>query len=192
MKSLEVFLVISSVGLAIYFLWNYRKKLKKLQQLIFDVLNANEEMYQAMALGLYHRFKNDNEGDESPLDFEKFVARVMSDYFGGDATVIGGSGDYGVDIEYKGSDGLYLGQVKCYQPHKNNVSFEPIAIIHSQMVKQNAKAGFVVTTSDFTPNARTYAEGLNIQLINGRELVEYWVKGLDTVVSPYQPEPELA
>lgn len=98
-------------------------------------------MYEAMILGLYHRFKLDEEEekDEKPLDFERFVAEVMVRYFGGSARVTGGSGDYGVDIEYKTPAGdLLLGQVKCYAPW-NKVSFDPIAIIHSQMVKQGAK-----------------------------------------------------
>ncbi|MBZ4687476.1 MAG: restriction system protein [Clostridia bacterium] len=50
------------------------------------------------------------------------------------------------------------------------------------MVKQVAKGGFVVTTSDITPNAREYAEGLNIELINGNELIEMWISVLQEEV----------
>ena len=57
--------------------------------------------------------------------------------------------------------------------------FGPIAIIHSQMVKQGAVGGYVVTTSDFTANARNYAQGLNMDLINGRQLVELWLEFLE-------------
>lgn len=62
----------------------------------------------------------------------------------------------------------------------NLVGFGPIAIIHSQMVKQDAIGGYVITTSDFTSNARNYAEGLDIDLINGTQLVELWLEHLET------------
>ncbi|WP_339308675.1 restriction endonuclease [Paenibacillus sp. FSL R5-0519] len=69
--------------------------------------------------------------------------------------------------------------MKCYHD-KNLVGFGPIAIIHSQMVKQGAVGGYVVTTSEFTSNARNYAEGLDIDLINGTQLVELWMEHLET------------
>lgn len=55
------------------------------------------------------------------------------------------------------------------------VGYEPIALLHSNMVKQNVSQGYVVTTSNFTENARSYAQGLQIDLINGTDLVEMWL-----------------
>ncbi|MGO4730273.1 restriction endonuclease [Paenibacillus sp. 2KB_22] len=69
--------------------------------------------------------------------------------------------------------------MKCYND-MNLVGFEPIVIIHSQMVKQGAVGGYVVTTSEFTSNARNYAEGLDIDLINGTQLMELWMEHLET------------
>ncbi|WP_110926285.1 restriction endonuclease [Bacillus massiliglaciei] len=43
------------------------------------------------------------------------------------------------------------------------------------MVKQSATKGYVVSTAGFNDNARLYADGLNIDLINGMELVEMWI-----------------
>ncbi|MBS4192345.1 restriction endonuclease [Bacillus sp. FJAT-49705] len=43
------------------------------------------------------------------------------------------------------------------------------------MSKQNATKGYVATTSNFTENARLYAEGINIGLITGTDLVEMWL-----------------
>ncbi|WP_081954038.1 restriction endonuclease [Paenibacillus sp. FSL R5-0345] len=37
-----------------------------------------------------------------------------------------------------------------------------------------------MTTGKFTHNAYTYAEGLDIELINGKQLVELWLKHLET------------
>ncbi|NOU99105.1 restriction endonuclease [Paenibacillus planticolens] len=73
---------------------------------------------------------------------------------------------------------ITVGQIKC-NADNNPVSFDPIAIIHSQMIKQNAKGGYVITTSTFTLNAKVYAEGLNIKLIEGRELIDLWVRSLE-------------
>ncbi|BFH64545.1 restriction endonuclease [Paenibacillus azoreducens] len=38
---------------------------------------------------------------------------------------------------------------------------------------------YVITTSDFTSNAYTYAQGLNIDLINGKQVVDLWLDFLD-------------
>jgi restriction system protein len=75
-----------------------------------------------------------------------------------------------------------LGQVKCYKP-ENPVGFEPIAIIHSQMIKQKALGGFVVTTSYFTPNAIKYSEELNINLIDGQRLIDMWTQGVENTIN---------
>lgn len=103
----------------------------------------------------------------------------MSSVRDGNIHVTKSSGDFGIDIEEQTEEGLYLGQVKCYND-MNLVGFGPIATIHSQMVKQGAVGGYVVTTSDYTSNARNYAEGLDIDLINGSQLVELWLEHLET------------
>ncbi|WP_442952752.1 restriction endonuclease [Paenibacillus sp. Root444D2] len=74
-------------------------------------------------------------------------------------------------MEHQRSNGLFLVQVKCY---KEDVSFDPIAIIHSQIVKQNARSGIVLTTSGFTSNAQKYAKEVVLELIDGLQLVHYW------------------
>ncbi|MNG39677.1 hypothetical protein D3C84_1278800 [compost metagenome] len=38
----------------------------------------------------------------------------------------------------------------------------------------------MITTGKFTPNAYAYAKGLNIDLINGNQLVEIWLHHLET------------
>lgn len=126
---------------------------------------------------MYNRFKRDLEQkkDEDPLLFEHFVADIMTTVRGGSSYVTKSTGDFGIDIEERTEKGLYLGQVKCFND-TNLVGYAPIAIIHSQMVKQGAVGGYVVTTSDFTSGARSYAQGLNIELINGRQLVELWLR----------------
>ncbi len=180
-------LLLAGIVVVLYFLIKNRQEYRQLKQIRLDILQTSQDMYHTMSLGLYQRFKQEEgkeQKKENPMDFENFVARVMVNYYGGQAFVTGGTGDYGIDIEHDHPAGKYLGQVKCYAPD-HFVPYEPIAVIHSQLTKQNAKGGYVVTTSDFTPNARKYAEGLDIMLINGSQLVELWMQGLEKTAKPY-------
>lgn len=181
---MTIFLIIMAVMIyGAFSIWKYRKQyqnqIQNLRTFDLEILGSNTELHWTLANGLYQRFKRPEAGEEkeeNPLLFEKFVAKVLENYYGGSAFVTKSSGDFGVDIEHKRDDGLYLGQVKCSW---GSIGFDPIAIIHSQMVKQDAKGGFVITTSDFTANALKYARDLNIDLIDGKMLAQYWILGLE-------------
>ncbi|WEG11282.1 restriction endonuclease [Pullulanibacillus sp. KACC 23026] len=159
---------------------------ENLKSVTTSLIETEEEMKLSLLLGVYHRYKKEvnSEKEENPLMFERFVARVLENYYSGETYVTRSSGDYGVDIEHERQDGLHLGQVKCYAPNQA-VNYEPIAIIHSQMVKQNAGGGFVVTTSRFTENAVSYAKELQIELIDGMKLIEMWTEGTKTRYRPF-------
>lgn len=156
--------------------------------LLASHIDCSEEMKRTLAMGLYLRFRKEFEEDKNsikensifikqdPLLFESFVADVFEKSKGGSTWVSPPTGDFGVDFEHVTEDGKYLGQVKCY---KGDLGFDCIAIIHSNMVKQGAIGGYVVTTGSFTKNAKEYAEELNIELIDGIKLVELWLVGLE-------------
>ena len=149
-------------------------------------MNSNQKLYETIALGLYFRFR-DNKCEscncynkenllENSITFETFVALVMENILGGKAEVTKSHGDGGVDIIHTLSNNeVLLGQVKCYAP-LNKIDYEPIAILHSNMVKINAKGGYFVTTSDYNTGAKKHAVGENINLINGFELAQYWLE----------------
>lgn len=196
-------LLVIIISLAISFVFYYviqamdSKRQRKRIQDILSTVTLVDDLHKTLLAGLYQRFKKETERDEDgksyvvkrtkdkdgkeitekkedPLDFEYFVARVLEAYYGGKAYVTKGSGDYGVDIEHQRPEGLYLVQVKCYAPG-NKVDYEPIAIIHSQIVKQRAIGGMVITTSSFTKPALQYDhQRLNIDLIEGLDLVRMW------------------
>lgn len=174
-----VTIILLGVGL---FKYNLKEReLESLGSLTTKLLDTNDQMYKTLAMGLYYRFKNEEvQGNQSfssnfikntPYEFEYFVADILEGIYGGTTYVTQGSGDYGVDIEHQRSNGLFLVQVKCY---KEDVSFDPIAIIHSQIIKQNAKGGIVLTTSGFTSNAHKYAKEVGVELVDGLQLVHYW------------------
>lgn len=186
-------LSIVAICYLLYQLYNQKRMLEKYHRNALDAFSSHEDMKETLRIGLYNRFKREleQEKDEDPLLFEHFVAAIMTSVRGGSTNVTKSSGDFGIDIEERTDSGLYLGQVKCYKEH---IAYDPIAIIHSQMVKQGAVGGYVITTSDFTSNARAYAQGLNIDLINGRQLVELWLKHLDTKrerAEVVKPEPQM-
>lgn len=174
---MEYFLLVFLLGV-IYFQWK-RNKDKK-EHATYKKYLSTVEFKKTLAFGIYQRFCKENEDKSysssflknNPIDFEHFIADILKHKYGESSYVTKSSGDFGVDIEHGVGDGKVLGQVKCY---KDDVGYEPIALIHSNMIKQNASRGYVVTTSNFTSQARSYAEGLDIDLITGTDLVELWL-----------------
>lgn len=179
-------LVIALLLLAAFLHFYYTKrKHEKINASIYQYVESSEEMKKTLAMGIYLRFKKESEESpvnyssihlkENPILFEHFVAEIMESSRGGSTWVSPSSNDQGVDFEHTTGEGLFLGQVKCYQ---GDLSYEPIALIHSNMVKRAAMGGYLITTGAFTKNARKYAEGLNVELIDGVKLVEEWMKSL--------------
>lgn len=156
------------------------------------LFKSNKEFKQTLAMGLYYRFnypRKENSDKvfvpapgtnlflkQTPLQFEAFVADILERYIGGRAYTTVSSGDTGVDIEHFREDGVYLGQVKAY---KDDLSYEPIALVHSNIVKRKASGGFIITTSSYSKAAKKYAEGLGIELINGTQFADMWLKVLE-------------
>lgn len=80
----------------------------------------------------------------------------------------GGGPDGGVDVRLqKGSD-RYL--VQCKQWRARSVGVVTVRELYGVMAAQRVAGGFVVTSGDFTYEARSFADGREIQLINGRAL----------------------
>lgn len=101
------------------------------------------------------------------VEFELYVADVLRKK-GYSVTLTKASGDHGIDLEITKSG--VMGVVQCKQwedsvgePHLRDFLG---AIIHCE-----ARFGFFVTTSSFTQQARSFAHGKNIQLIDGKQLV---------------------
>jgi len=80
----------------------------------------------------------------------------------------GGGPDGGVDVLLqKGSD-KYM--VQCKQWRALRVGVQPVRELYGVMAARRVAGGFVVTSGDFTQEARSFAEGREIQLINGKTL----------------------
>lgn len=176
-----------------YFFLNRRNRLEA--TLLANKINSSVELKKTLAMGLHMRFNYPHVKSEDgnihfekstdiflkqlPYEFEDFVAYVMQKRIGGNVYITSRSGDFGVDFELENHEGLFLGQAKA---HKTDIGYEPIAILHSNMIKQKATGGFLISTSSYTKAAREYASGLNIELIDGLILVDYWLESLDEKV----------
>lgn len=181
--ALGVLLVIS----AVHFQMTKRKNSYQ-TTLLLKHLDSNEEMKKTLAMGLYLRFRKENLDEttkfsslyirQDPISFEHFTADLIQKARGGSTWVTPPSHDFGVDFEHTIDENLFLGQSKC---QRDDLCYKPVALIHSNMVKKGAKAGYVITPGSFTPSARKYSKGLNIELIDGVKLVEIWIAGLDNV-----------
>jgi restriction system protein len=80
----------------------------------------------------------------------------------------GGGADGGVDLVLKKDGEKYL--VQCKQWRAFKVGVTTIRELYGVMAAGGAAGGFVVTSGVFTQEAKSFAEGRNIDLIGGSEL----------------------
>lgn len=80
----------------------------------------------------------------------------------------GGGADGGIDLRLKKGSEVFLVQCKQWRAYK--VSVNVVRELFGVMSAEGATGGFVVTTGIFTADAKTFAEGRNIDLIDGQSL----------------------
>lgn len=82
--------------------------------------------------------------------------------------------DGGVDLVLKKGNEKYLVQCKHWRSMKVGV---PVAReLYGAMAAEGAVGGFVTTTGQFTSDAKRFAEGRNIELIDGQQLKKHMSK----------------
>lgn len=196
-------LIILQLVLIGVLMWFLRKEQREKDAVVAKRIEKSDELKKTMAMGLTYRFnfpraknKNDElefkEGSDlflkqTPLEFEDFVGKIIKYNFGGHVYTTTQSPDHGVHFEHHINDELYLGQVNVL---KENIGAQRIAVLHSNMINNGAKGGYVITTSDFSKSAQDYAKDLDITLIDGVTLVNYWLETMDSKV--YEPGEEFA
>ena len=78
--------------------------------------------------------------------------------------------DGGVDLELVAGSEKYLVQCKQWRSLKVNVS--TVRELYGVMTATGATGGFVVTSGEFTKDAADFVQGLNIELIDKKQLME--------------------
>lgn len=121
--------------------------------------------------------------DMSWQDFE----RVVGEYFqrrGFSVTETGGGGaDGGVDLMLSRGADRYL--VQCKQWRALRVGVEPVRELYGVIHAKRAAGGFVVTSGRFTAEAEEFAQGREVELINGEQLA----RAMKQQAAPRRPEP---
>ena len=107
----------------------------------------------------------------SPGEFEDEVARLLERQGFQDVQRVGGAGDLGVDIVCRAEAGnLVAVQCKRYAPD-NPIRSPAIQTFFGMVVRRRAHRGLYVTTSRFTDVAATLAAELDIEVVDGLELL---------------------
>ncbi len=103
-------------------------------------------------------------------DFELLVGEAFR-LQGYSVTETGGGGaDGGIDLKLKKGGEVFLVQCKQWRAYK--VSVNVVRELFGVMSAEGATGGFVVTSGVFTVDARAFAEGRNIDLIDGQALTK--------------------
>lgn len=101
-------------------------------------------------------------------DFE----RLVSEYYrlnGFQVTREGGNGpDGGIDLVLRQGNEKYLVQCKQWKAYK--VGVQPVREFYGVMSSRGVAGGYFVTSGEYTEEAKTFAQGLNLTLIDGRRL----------------------
>lgn len=114
-----------------------------------------------------------------PYEFESFVAHLLKAQGFTNVAIIGRSGDRGVDVVGNDESGK-LTVVQCKRYVSNSVSATPVQRLHSFAVTRGAGRKILITTADFTIQAKQEAE------ITGTELISR--PDLERLVSKYMPD----
>lgn len=101
-------------------------------------------------------------------DFE----RLVCEYYrrnGFHVTREGGNGpDGGIDLVLRQKSETYLVQCKQWKAYK--VGVQPVREFYGVMTARGVAGGYFVTSGEYTEEAKTFAQGLNLTLIDGRKL----------------------
>ena len=101
-------------------------------------------------------------------DFERLVGEAFRQR-GYAVLETGGNGaDGGIDLKLKRASETFLVQCKHWRAYKVPVTV--VRELYGVMSAQGASGGFVVTSGVFTADAREFAQGRNIELIDGSAL----------------------
>lgn len=99
-------------------------------------------------------------------EFEKFIEGLYRK-LGYEAYVTPQSNDHGVDVKMKNGDITIAVQVKQYH---HTVSAHEVRDFYGSY-QGKFDRGIFVTTSDFSPNTRAWAEERDMELVNGHRLI---------------------
>jgi restriction system protein len=139
--------------------------------LIFLIAAVVSFVRRSRSVQLLHENTGSPKADVSALswqDFERLVAQGFRER-GFDVTERGGLGpDGGLDLALARDHERFL--VQCKQWRARQVGVSVVRELYGVMAAERVAGGFVVTSGSFTADAKEFATGRNIELIDGKGL----------------------
>jgi restriction system protein len=143
--------------------------LKYIVPFAFAIGAAVSYAKRARSADLFDQVRSNAKGAVSDLtwqDFERLVGEGFR-HRGFQVTERSGAGpDGGVDLALARGHERFL--VQCKQWRAQSVGVSVIRELYGVMAAERAAAGYVVTSGTFTRDAKEFASGRNIELIDGR------------------------
>ena len=105
----------------------------------------------------------------------------------------GGGPDGGVDLTLTKGSEKFLVQCKQWKAYK--VGVDVVRELYGVMAAKGATGGFVVTSGRFTDDARKFAEGRNVQLLDGPKLfgmIKQAKQSMGATARPTTSKPQIA
>jgi restriction system protein len=109
--------------------------------------------------------------------FEHVVAGYEK-AIGHDARLTGFGADGGIDIKVYGGDSGQLKRLVQCKAHNRKLKVDLIRAFYGVMAHERISHGTFYTTGEYTRDALSFAEGKNLELVDGRTLVSR-IKKLD-------------
>ena len=97
----------------------------------------------------------------------------------------GGGPDGGIDLALTKGTETFLVQCKQWKAYK--VSVDVVRELYGTMAAKGAAGGFVVTSGRFTDDARKFADGRNVQLVDGSKLFALIKQAKQSLAATAQP-----
>lgn len=118
-------------------------------------------------------------------EFEMLVGEGFRQQ-GYQVTELGGDGpDGGVDLVLRKGGEVFLVQCKHWRAQK--VRVDVVRELYGVMAARGAAGGYVVTAGDFTADAQAFADGRNVELVNGARLQQLLQQGRARDAKPLPP-----
>lgn len=158
-------------SLAVSALW---KNLAEIGQYVLPfifLLGAGMSAYKRHRAAQLHDAAANRADGVASMTWREFEA-LIGEYFRRQGFAVleqGGAGpDGGVDVLLKKGSDSYL--VQCKHWRALRVGVQPVRELYGVMAAKRVAGGFMVTSGDFTDEARSFAQGRELQLIDGKTL----------------------
>jgi restriction system protein len=139
--------------------------------MIFLVTAVSSFVRRSRSVALFNDVRGDPTKDIASLSWQDFETLVGEGFRhrGFEVTERGGAGpDGGVDLALTKGHERFL--VQCKQWRARQVSVSVVRELYGVMAAERVAAGYVVTSGTFTKDAKEFAAGRNIELMDGKVL----------------------